>query len=93
MTRDMFNNCQESLVQLADDEARESDIAGDPDGPFGATQLQRELSVTSGQRINYGIGYLHDRYSTGCEAPSRPLPNPRSASTTPIDRSLATPGI
>lgn len=81
MTRDMFNNCQESLVQLADDEARESAIAGDPDGPFGATQLQRELSVTSGQRINYGIGYLHDRYSTGCEEPSRPLPNPLEWST------------
>jgi hypothetical protein len=76
MTRVLYDDCQESLVALADQESRAPAIAGDPDGPFGTTQLQRELSVTAGQRINYGIGYLHERYSTGCEAPSRPLPNP-----------------
>jgi hypothetical protein len=76
MTRMLYDDCQESLVTLADQESRAPAIAGDPDGPFGTTQLQRELSVTSGQRINYGIGYLHDRYSMGCEEPSRPLPNP-----------------
>ncbi|NIP16958.1 MAG: hypothetical protein GWM87_01450 [Xanthomonadales bacterium] len=76
MTRELFNDCQESLVNLADDEARQPGISGDSDGPFGPVHLQRELSVTSGQRINYGIGFLHDRYSTGCEEPSRPLPNP-----------------
>ena len=76
MTRRLFDDCQESLVALANEEAREAQLSGDPDGPFGETQLQRELSVTSGQRINYGIGYLHDRYSIGCEAPRQPLPNP-----------------
>ena len=76
MTRDLFDDCQESLVNLADIEARAASLSGDSDGPFGAAELQRELSVTSGQRINYGIGYLHKRYSTGCEEPARPLPNP-----------------
>jgi hypothetical protein len=75
MTRELFDDCQQSLVDLANQEARAPSLSGDPDGPFGDDQLARELSVTSGQRINYGIGYLHDRYSTGCEEPSRPLPN------------------
>lgn len=76
MTRELFDDCQQTLVDLADGEAREAQLAGDPDGPFGESQLQRELNLTSGQRINYGIGYLHDRYSTGCEAPEIGLPNP-----------------
>ncbi len=76
MTRDLFDDCQQSLVDLADREARAAALSGDPDGPFGENELQRELSVTSVQKINYGIGYLHDRYSTGCQAPLRPLPNP-----------------
>ncbi len=75
MTRELFDDCQQSLVDLADHEARVAALSGDPNGPFGKDELDRELSVTSGQRINYAIGYLHDRYSTGCEAPGRPLPN------------------
>jgi hypothetical protein len=63
-------------VSLADREAREAQLAGDPGGPFGELQLQRELSLTPVQRINYGIGYLLDRYATGCARPTRPLPNP-----------------
>ncbi len=76
MTRDLYNDCQQSIVELANTEARASALSGDPDGPFGDDELERELSVTSGQRINYGIGYLHDRYNTGCEKPAQPLPNP-----------------
>lgn len=76
MTRELFNDCQQSLVELADTEARASALAGDFNGPFGDDHLARELRVTSGQRINYGIGYLHDRYATGCARPARPLPNP-----------------
>lgn len=76
MTRDLFDDCQQSLVDLADTEARAAALAGDFNGPFGADALERELRVTSGQRINYGIGYLHQRYATGCARPARPLPNP-----------------
>lgn len=76
LTRELFDDCQQTLVDLADREAREPQLAGDPAGPFGEAQLRRELGLTAGQRINYGIGYLHQRYQTGCELPSRPLPNP-----------------
>ncbi len=76
MTRELFDDCQETLVGLAHFEAREAQLAGNPGGPFGLSQLDRELGLTAGQRINYGIGYLHDRYETGCERPARPLPNP-----------------
>ncbi|MBT8062716.1 MAG: hypothetical protein KJO85_08520, partial [Gammaproteobacteria bacterium] len=76
MTRELFDDCQKSLVELAEGEARSAALSGDPDGPFGEDYLGRELNVTSGQRINYGIGYLHARYRTGCPKPARPLPNP-----------------
>jgi len=76
MTRELFDDCQQSLVEMADGEARGAALAGDPDGPFGEEELRRELTITSGQRINYGIGYLHERYATGCAAPAHPLPNP-----------------
>ncbi|NND45327.1 MAG: hypothetical protein HKN58_08385 [Xanthomonadales bacterium] len=76
MTRELYDDCQQTLVDLADREARTAALAGDFSGPFGADTLQRELRVTSGQRINYGIGYLHDRYATGCALPGQRLPNP-----------------
>ena len=76
MTRELFDDCQRSIVELADTEARMPALSGDMAGPFGDTELNRELSITSGQRINYGIGYLHSRYQTGCVKPARPLPNP-----------------
>ncbi len=76
MTRELFDDCQEQLVTLANFEAREAAIAGNAGGPFGLSQLRRELGLTSGQRINYGLGYLVDRYDTGCPLPERPLPNP-----------------
>jgi hypothetical protein len=61
MTRDLYDDCQQSIVDLADREARAAALSGDADGPFGDDELERELTVTSGQRINYGIGFLHDR--------------------------------
>lgn len=76
MTRALFDDCQQTLVQLADVEAREAQLAGDPNGPFGESELQRELELTAAQRINYAIGYLQERFATGCTAPVRPLPNP-----------------
>ncbi len=76
MTRELFDDCQETLVSLANFEARETQLAGSTNGPFERSQLQRELGLTAGQRINYGIGYLHERFETGCELPARPLPNP-----------------
>lgn len=76
MTRELFDDCQRSIVELADNETRVAALSGDMGGPFGAAELNRELSITSGQRINYGIGYLHARYQAGCARPARPLPNP-----------------
>ena len=76
MTRDLFDDCQETLVSLANFEAREAQLAGNSRGPFEESQLRRELSLTAGQRINYGLGYLDDRFETGCTLPPRPLPNP-----------------
>lgn len=76
MTRDLFDDCQATLLEMADVEAREAQLAGSMDGPFGPSQLRRELGLTAGQRINYGIGYLNDRYDTGCLLPELALPNP-----------------
>jgi hypothetical protein len=76
MTRELFDDCQETLVSLANFEAREAQLAGNSRGPFEESQLRRELNLTAGQRINYGIGYLNDRFETGCALPERPLPNP-----------------
>jgi hypothetical protein len=76
LTREQFDGCLESLTQLAENETRTAELAGDPDGPFGDDQLRRELALTPWQRINYGIGFMHDRYETGCEPPGEPLPNP-----------------
>jgi hypothetical protein len=76
MTRRQFDACMETLLQLADHETRLAELSGNMNGPFTAETLQRELNITPWQRINYGIGYLHDRYVTTCQSPSRPLPNP-----------------
>jgi hypothetical protein len=32
--------------------------------------------LTPWQRINYVLGYLHERYATACQLPEEPLPNP-----------------
>lgn len=76
LSRELFDDCLASLVNLADSESRTPGLSGDPDGQFGTAELQRELSVTPGQRINYALGYLHQRFSTACAPPERPLPNP-----------------
>jgi hypothetical protein len=76
MTRSQFDACMETLLQLADRETRLAELAGDMNGPFTIDTLRRELSVTPWQRINYGIGYLHERYSTDCRPPASALPNP-----------------
>ncbi len=76
MTRSQFDACVQTLLQLADHETRLAELSGDINGPFTTETLQRELSVTSGQRINYAIGYLHEQYRTDCQPPLNPLPNP-----------------
>ena len=76
MTRRQFDACMETLLELADQETRLAELSGDMNGPFTTETLRRELSITPWQRINYGIGYLHDRYSTDCHPPENALPNP-----------------
>ena len=76
MTRSQFDACMETLLELADQETRLAELSGDMNGPFTTETLRRELSITPWQRINYGIGYLHDRYSTDCQPPENALPNP-----------------
>ncbi len=76
MVRRQFDGCMETLLGLAETETRLAELSGNMNGPFTVDTLRRELSVTPWQRINYGIGYLHDRYSIECQPPARPLPNP-----------------
>ena len=76
MTRQQFDSCMESLLQLADRETRLAELSGDMNGPFTTDTLRRELNVAPWQRINYAIGYLDERYSSGCLPPANVLPNP-----------------
>lgn len=76
MTRQQFDTCMTTLLQLAERETRLAELSGNMRGPFTADALRRELGVSPWQRINYVIGYLHERYSTACPAPAISLPNP-----------------
>jgi len=79
--REQFEGCLETLVGMAEEQVSRAELAGDPDGPFGREQLRRELMLTPWQRINFVLGYLHDRHPTGCAIPAQPLPNPLEWST------------
>ena len=76
LSREQYDRCLAGLADLSDTMVRREELAGDPDGPFGADQLRRELQLTPWQRINYALGYLHERYDTACRFPEEPLPNP-----------------
>lgn len=76
LSREQFDRCLASMVDLSESSVMSAELSGDPDGPFGAEQLQRELELTPWQRINYALGYLHESYQTACEAPEESLPNP-----------------
>jgi len=76
LSREQFDRCLAGLADLSETMVQRAELAGDPDGPFGAVQLRRELQLTPWQRINYALGYLHDQYATACEFPEEPLPNP-----------------
>ena len=76
MSREQFDDCLQSLIGMAGNLVSREELAGDPDGPFGADQLRRELAMPPWQRINFSLGYLHERFPTGCEMPAEPLPNP-----------------
>jgi hypothetical protein len=75
-SREQFDRCLASMVDLSVSAVRSAELSGDPDGPFGAAQMQRELVLTPWQRINYALGYLHERHPAACTAPEEPLPNP-----------------
>lgn len=76
MSREQFDRCMNSLVEMATDLAAREELAGDSDGPFAAEHLRRELMLPAPQRINYVLGYLYEHYPTGCEPGDDPLPNP-----------------
>jgi len=76
MTRSQYDACIENFLQLADQETRMAELSGNFNGPFTTDSLRRELKATPEQRINYGIGYLHNRHSTDCPPPATALPNP-----------------
>jgi hypothetical protein len=76
MTRRQFDSCLDSMLRLADRETRLAELSGDMNGPFTTDTLRRELSVAPWQRINYAVGYLHERFSTECLPPANVLPNP-----------------
>ncbi len=75
-TRRQFDACMESLLRLADRDSRLTELSGDMNGPFTTDTLRRELSVAPWQRVNYAVGYLHERFSTDCLPPANVLPNP-----------------
>jgi hypothetical protein len=75
-SREQFDGCMKSLVEMSGVLVNKEELSGDSDGPFGSEQLRRELMMAPWQRINFTLGYLHDRFPTGCELPEQPLPNP-----------------
>jgi hypothetical protein len=81
LTREQYDDCLSDLVELSGEMAREAELAGDPDGPYGVEQMRRELLMTPWQRINYTLGYLHEQEAGSCEPPGDPLPNPLEWST------------
>jgi hypothetical protein len=76
LSREQFDGCLDSLADMAGDLVRKEELAGDPDGPFGTDQLRRELMMAPWQRINYALGYLHERFPSACDLPTQPIPNP-----------------
>jgi hypothetical protein len=76
LSQDQFDGCMDRFASITEQRVNREDLAGDMDGPFGSEQLRRELMVPSWQRINYALGYLHERHETDCEPPETPLPNP-----------------
>ena len=68
--------CVAGLVEAANTLIRSAELAGDPDGPFGVEQLQRELLLAPWQRINYVLGYLREVLAPACPLPDTLLPNP-----------------
>jgi hypothetical protein len=76
VSREQYDGCLLNMAELADSMTRSAELSGDMDGPYAAAQLQRELALTPWQRINYALGYLHEKNTTACEQPENPLPNP-----------------
>jgi len=75
-SREQFDGCMNSLVEISAIQVNREELSGDSDGPFGTEQLSRELMMPPWQRINFSLGYLHDRFPTACELSPQPLPNP-----------------
>ena len=76
MTRSQFDGCMGALLLLAEQETRTLELSGNMDGPFTSEAMRRELGIPPWQRVNYGVGYLLERYSGSCQQPATPLPNP-----------------
>lgn len=76
LTREQFDRCLQAMVDLVDRQAVSAELSGDFKGPFGPEHLARELALPPWQRINYVLGYMHDRFSAVCQLPAEPLPNP-----------------
>ena len=68
--------CVAGIAESAVTNVRSTELAGDPDGPFGTEQLLRELQLASWQRVNYVLGYLQEEVAPACRLPDEALPNP-----------------
>ncbi|MGD9021347.1 MAG: hypothetical protein PVF46_06080, partial [Lysobacterales bacterium] len=75
-SRTQFDGCLEGMLQLADEDIRNPELSGNVEGPFTEDALRRELGIPPWQRINYGVGYLQERFADDCQAPAAALPNP-----------------
>jgi hypothetical protein len=75
-TQAAADDCAAGLAEASQTAIGAAELAGDPDGPFGVEQLQRELLLAPWQRINYVLGYLREAMAPACPVPDDPLPNP-----------------
>ena len=76
MTEAQFLACLDTYLQLLDTDATSAELSGDPEGPFGAQTLRRELSLVVWQRINYLRGYVEETFTAACSLDVQRLPNP-----------------
>jgi hypothetical protein len=76
MDRGQFDSCIDGFLQLAETRILSPELAGNVAGPFRTDSMLRELNVTPDQRINYHVGFLHDKYPNECTLPATAIPNP-----------------
>lgn len=77
ISREQFDGCIAGFNRLVDQDARDTALAGNSNGPFESDQLRRELLLPGWQRINYTLGFLAEvTDAQDCEIDGPDLVNP-----------------